>query len=79
VAADFLVPLTEFREEWDRARSFADNCNHLRSIFKVSGLVIARRAREQHLVGKASTTSSLRSRWRLLGRGRPPVEDRRFC
>ncbi|HEY4242181.1 MAG TPA: XRE family transcriptional regulator [Kofleriaceae bacterium] len=53
VAADFLVPLADFRQEWDRARSFVDNCNHLRSIFKVSGLVIARRAREQQLVGKA--------------------------
>lgn len=53
MAADFLVPLADFREEWDRARSFADNCNHLRSIFKVSGLVIARRAREQQFVGKA--------------------------
>ncbi len=53
VAADFLVPLSEFRTAWDGARSLADNCNELRSTFKVSALVIARRAREQGLVRKA--------------------------
>jgi len=44
VAAEFLVPELEFRARWDRRKSLGDNAVILKRHFRVSRLVISRRA-----------------------------------
>lgn len=44
VAAEFLVPAVEFQAAWDEAQSHEDPFQYLARCFKVSQLVIARRA-----------------------------------
>ncbi len=50
VAAEFLVPLDEFLPAWDGSAEFAENAVLLSRRFKVSRMVIARRAFDQGLV-----------------------------
>ena len=52
VAAEFLVPALSFVEDWEANRSLFDNCNSLRKAYKVSTMVIARRAFDLRLVPK---------------------------
>jgi Zn-dependent peptidase ImmA (M78 family) len=47
-AAEFLVPTVEFESEWNRDQSFYRLANH----FKVSPLVIARRALDTRKIGR---------------------------
>lgn len=48
VAAEFLVPAAEFQAAWNEAQSHEDPFHYLARRFKVSQLVIARRARDKN-------------------------------
>ncbi|MFN2260486.1 MAG: ImmA/IrrE family metallo-endopeptidase [Psychroflexus sp.] len=50
VAAEFLVPEVFFREKWNNSQ----NIKYLSSVFKVSPIVIARRALDFNLISKSS-------------------------
>ncbi len=50
VAAEFLVPEIFFREKWNNTQ----NIKHLSRVFKVSPIVIARRALDLDLISKHS-------------------------
>ena len=52
VAAELLVPSDAFVKDWQANSSLADNCLTLRKNYKVSPLVLARRALELELVPK---------------------------
>lgn len=52
VAAEVLVPEVELRPNWSKELEIAGNVDVLRRRFKVSGLVIARRARDLGLVSQ---------------------------
>ena len=50
VAAELLVPATELRTEWDRARLTDEPFDYLARTFKVSAIVAARRALDMQLI-----------------------------
>jgi Zn-dependent peptidase ImmA (M78 family)/transcriptional regulator with XRE-family HTH domain len=50
VAAEALVPAAELTPVWSKGERLASNADRLRRTFKVSGLVVARRARDLGLV-----------------------------
>lgn len=64
VAAEFLVPKKQLEAQWSAA-SFAENCDHLRRRFKVSGMVIARRAFDLELVGKTEYRAFMSEQMKL--------------
>ncbi|MBK8262673.1 MAG: ImmA/IrrE family metallo-endopeptidase [Nannocystis sp.] len=53
IAAEFLVPEREFRQQWDTRGVFAEKVDKLRRHFRVSRLVVARRALDLGFVGQA--------------------------
>jgi Zn-dependent peptidase ImmA (M78 family) len=52
IAAEFLVPENRFRQSWPRARNTSNPFQELARIFKVSELVIGRRALDLGLISK---------------------------
>ncbi|WP_222846791.1 ImmA/IrrE family metallo-endopeptidase [Chitinolyticbacter meiyuanensis] len=50
VAGEFLAPEVEFREHWSNDAFWRDNLSVLASYFRVSRLVIARRACDLHII-----------------------------
>lgn len=62
VAAEFLVPEIELRSAWPAVQSDSEPFDELARSFKVSAVVIARRARDLGLVSSQSYTSFFRAR-----------------
>jgi len=52
VAAEFLIPTHRFQAEWQGASSFADRFDRLARTFKVSAIVVARRALDLKHIGR---------------------------
>ncbi|MGO0308723.1 ImmA/IrrE family metallo-endopeptidase [Endozoicomonas acroporae] len=50
VAAEFLVPGKEFVNDWQAKRSLVENCADLKKVYKVSPMVLARRAYDLGLI-----------------------------
>jgi len=50
VAAEVLVPATLLREHWNRLNPIADNAGNLSTYFRVSKVVVARRAYDLKLI-----------------------------
>ncbi|MEM8823862.1 MAG: XRE family transcriptional regulator [Pseudomonadota bacterium] len=74
IAAEFLVPSSEFVEFWDRDVELAYQVDALAERFSVSRIVIARRALEQSLIDAAvyrDFFSGERARWTALAKQRP--------
>lgn len=53
VAGEFLAPESVFRNGWRERLSFEDNVSQLSSFFRVSALVVARRASDLGYISKA--------------------------
>jgi len=56
-AAEFLVPQTAFLAAWERAKNASDPIGDAAHVFKVSGIVAARRALELRLIGRDQFSS----------------------
>lgn len=65
VAAEFLVPKTQLEAQWIRGRGLAANCDEHHRRFKVSGMVIARRAFDLGLVGKTEYRAYMAEQMKL--------------
>lgn len=65
VAAEVLVPVVELEAAWSSARELAENAEHLRRVFKVSAVVVARRAFDAGLVSQKAYTAFAREQYRL--------------
>lgn len=53
VAAEFLVPATEFCKQWENVNNYTNKFQHLAKIFKVSEIVIARRALDLKFINRS--------------------------
>jgi Zn-dependent peptidase ImmA (M78 family) len=73
VAAELLVPLDEIREQWDGATDLTELLDHLAGRFKVSTLVVLRRAHDAGFLGWDAYRNAYRAELRrvlaLLGEG----------
>ena len=61
VAAEVLVPLAELQTAWDPGLSLAENCEALKQHFKVSAMVVARRAADEGLADRAEYAELVRA------------------
>jgi Zn-dependent peptidase ImmA (M78 family) len=61
VAGEFLAPEDEFRKAWDGRADWRENIGRLVSIFHVSNLVIARRARDLGFIDEQTHNEYYRS------------------
>lgn len=61
VAAEFLVPMAELRQEYDAQAPLADEINRLARRFKVSSLVVLRRIHEAEFISREEFRIAYRS------------------
>ncbi|MCC7110704.1 MAG: ImmA/IrrE family metallo-endopeptidase [Deltaproteobacteria bacterium] len=65
VAAELLVPQKQLEAQWNTNGDLSNNCDELRRRFKVSGMVIARRAFDLGLVKKTEYRAFMAEQMRL--------------
>lgn len=67
VAAELLVPLDRFAEDYDRAAAIADELPRLARLYKVSSLVVLRRMRDAGGIGRAAFFAAYEEELSRLG------------
>lgn len=78
VAAEVLVPSEEFGMEWKHVQTLEENCERLVRRFRVSAIVIARRALDMRLIGTEDYWAFFdeqRTQWRKAREDSSPGGD----